>query len=324
MVTMRDIAAEAQVDRSTVSAVLSGSKTIRVSQKKRDQILAIAKKMNYHPNRIAQSLVSRSSHTIGVLLYSPRDRAYASLLDSFQQELLRRNYSGNFAFWQNENELKNAYDHALAHRVDGIITCHDDASLLPTDIPAIILGSEHQTTDCFYMEWEKIYQSYLHYLTSLGHKKILFLGGDEKTPRFLALKKAAAATGLPEIEQIPCICFQEYAFEAAVQVLSRSTPPRAIIAGNDMAALAVINAAHSLGLQVPRDLSVMGYDNIDEGKYSFPALTTSGEDFNNLAKKMLDTLFKRINHPDIPQQKTAIVSDLIIRGSCGKLIQENK
>ena len=141
-VTMRDIARVAQVDPSVISAVLNGSKSIRVSAEKRRQVLNLVKKMNYRPNLTARSLITRKSFAIGVLAYSTRGRFYAAMMAELQQQLLTRGYAGIYAFWNDDSEVEKAYDTILTRGVDGIITTHDNPALFPRDIPTVIYGMQ--------------------------------------------------------------------------------------------------------------------------------------------------------------------------------------
>lgn len=317
-VTMKDIAKAAQVDPSVVSAVLNGSKSIRVSSERRSQIQNLAESMNYRPNLIARSLITKKSFTIGVLFFSTRDRFYASMMAELQDQLLAQGYVGIYAFWNNIPEVKRAYDVVLNRRVDGIITCHNDPALLPTRIPTIIFEMPREGYDSVSIDYESTFCDSVKYLTGLGHRRIGYLGGRHNDPihsAFLYAMKHAGLEVRPEW-MAESSGFMDSSFPAALKLLQSPGRPTALLTKNDMVALSVINAARRLGMKVPDDLSVLGLDNIEEGAFSTPSLTTNGVNMKALVRKLLDTLFLRIKDPDVSPTVCRMKTDLIVRESC--------
>lgn len=231
-VTMRDIARVAQVDPSVISAVLNGSKSIRVSAEKRRQVLNLVKKMNYRPNLTARSLITRKSFAIGVLAYSTRDRFYAAMMAELQQQLLSRGYAGIYAFWNDDSEVEKAYDTILTRGVDGIITTHDNPALFPREIPTVIYGMQQEGYDCVLLDYETAIRNSLGYLLRLGHRKIGCLGIQPHDPRYPVFIRAMAEAGLevrPEW-MAECSGFLADAYQAAMNLLSRPDKPTALIA----------------------------------------------------------------------------------------------
>ena len=317
-VTMRDVARAAQVDPSVVSAVLNGSRSIRVSQAKRERILNLVSEMKYRPNLTARGLITRKTFAIGVLAYSTRDRFYAAMMSELQQRLLVRGYAGIYGFWNQESEVEKAYDTVLSRGVDGIITTHDDPPLRPGEIPTVIYGGVREGYDCILYDFEDATCRTLRYLLDLGHRRIGLLGITPQDPRYPGFHKFLEEAGMelrPEW-QIPCPGFLADAFPAAMELLKLPDRPSAVIARNDMAALAVLNAASRLGLSVPRDLSIVGFNNIEEVQYCFPAITTNGDDLTQLVEELIETLFHRMAHPDSPPTVRFRKLNLLIRESC--------
>ena len=317
-VTMRDVARAAQVDPSVVSAVLNGSRSIRVSQAKRERILGLVSEMKYRPNLTARGLITRKTFAIGVLAYSTRDRFYAAMMSELQQRLLARGYAGIYGFWNQASEVEKAYDTVLTRGVDGIITTHDDPPLHSGEIPTVIFGGVRDGYDSVLYDYEDAMCRTLRYLRDLGHRKIGLLGMSPQDPRCPVFRRILAEAGLEVRPEwlVPCPGFLADAFPAAVKLLDQPDCPTAIIAKNDMAALAVVNAAARAGLSVPRDLSVVGFDNIEEGQYCFPAITTNGDNLAQLVEELIETLFHRMAHPDSPPTVRFRKLNLLIRESC--------
>ena len=317
-VTMRDVAQAAQVDPSVVSAVLNGSRSIRVSQAKRERILGLVSAMKYRPNLTARSLITRKTFAVGVLAYSTRDRFYAAMMSELQQQLLARGYAGIYGFWNQESEVEQAYDTVLSRGVDGIITAHDNPPPHSDELPTVIYGGIREGYDCILYDYEDAMYRTLRYLLDLGHRKIGLLGMAPQDPRCLLSRRilAEAGVGISPEWLVPCPGFPADAFPAAKQLLQQSDRPTAVIAQNDMTALAVLNVSARLGLSVPRDLSVIGFDNIEEGQYSFPAITTNGDDLAKLVEELIETLFHRMCHPGSSPTVKLRKLNLFVRESC--------
>lgn len=317
---MRNIAQVAQVDPSVVSAVLNGSKSIRVSAKKRELVLSLVKKMNYRPNIMARSLITRKSFSIGLLFYSTRDRFYAEMMSELQTQLMHRGYVGLYAFWNNITEISKAYDMILSRGVDGIITCHSDTALIPKDTPTVIFGGYQPGFDSVQVNYQAAIHQSLVYLTGLGHRKIGFLSATNDNPRYQSYCSLLSEFGL--VFNSAWVGegdgFFSDAYEAALRLLKRKDRPTALIAKNDTAAIAALNAASVLGISVPNDLSILGFDNIEETEYARPPLTTNGNAIKSVITLLVDTLFERMKYPKAPPRTRMIETKLIIRQSCSR------
>ncbi len=317
-VTMRDIARAAQVDPSVVSAVLNGSKSIRVSEKKRELVLSLVKKMNYRPNITARSLITRKSFSVGLLFFSTRDRFYAEMMGELQTQLMHRGYVGIYAFWNDDSEIDKAYSTVLSRGVDGIITCHNDPTLIPKDTPTVIFGGYQPDFDCVQVDYQAAIRQSLAYLTGLGHRKIGFLSASAGSQRYEFYRLLLGEFGLafnPDWVGEGSGFFSD-AYEAAIRLLKREDRPTALIVKNDTAAIAAINAAGALGISVPDDLSILGFDNIEEAEYSRPPLTTNGNSIKSVVTLLINTLFERMEEPEAPPRARMMEAELIIRQSC--------
>jgi LacI family transcriptional regulator len=168
----------------------------------------------------------------------------------------------------------------------------------------------------------------MNYLTGLGHRRIGHIAGEMKLvsahQRLQGYKDGLAAAGIPLNEEL--IEMGDYTTETAVtcahRLLSRPNRPTAIFAANDMTAMGVYQAANELGLQIPEDLSVIGFDNLREAAYLSPPLTTIDqfiEKMGTLATEMLSMLVKGEALPINPAEEGhlyKIPTQLVIRDSC--------
>ena len=140
-VTLKDIAAAAEVTPAVVSAVLSGNGHIRCSEEKRRFILETVRRMNYRPNRAAQLLGRKRSRQIGVLHYSPQSPSIARVTGELQKQLFQRGYHAIFGFWSNHEEAVPAFESVLSYPLDGLICAHNRLyEMIPPDLPTVFFA----------------------------------------------------------------------------------------------------------------------------------------------------------------------------------------
>jgi DNA-binding LacI/PurR family transcriptional regulator len=161
------------------------------------------------------------------------------------------------------------------------------------------------------------------HLLSLQHRRIGFiygvaapeLGADRLQPYQESLK----AAGLPVDKDllVECGLTIEDGYQAARQLLEQPSRPTALLAINDLLAIGALRAAGDLGLRVPDDLSIAGYDDIPMAKYLMPRLTTASKEAARLGREAARLLLARLRDPDRPRQEISIPSRLIIRESIG-------
>lgn len=291
-VTIRDIAAAAQVSPSLVSAVLNRNTAIRYSKEREKQILELVKKTGYRPNRAAQVLGKGRSRQIGVLSYSPADPSVARLIGELEKQLSRRGYSAIYGFWSDFGSIRGAFDSVLAHPLDGLICMHNElAELIPSGLPTVFY-SDVPGRCCVMLNYGRYFDLVLSYLAGLGHRKAGFFGWQSRELYDLFREKAVRLNITPVKKWSPKSSgFFEDARTAALELFSKGERPEALLCRNDVVAFAVINAAEASGIRVPEDLSVTGFDDISPAAYFIPPLTTCGAPAERIASSLLDRLF---------------------------------
>jgi LacI family transcriptional regulator len=163
----------------------------------------------------------------------------------------------------------------------------------------------------------------MSYLLSLGHRRIGLIygvGGHELAEdRLQPYRASLESVGIPIDEALIMECGPtiEDGHQAAKNLLELAPRPTAILAINDLLAMGALRAAADLGLHVPNDLSLVGYDNIPMANYLVPRLTTVTKDAYELGKKAFDVVLARIKNPDLPRQQVHHSARLIIRESTG-------
>ena len=313
IVTLADVANAAGVSKTAASmALFGGAKTIKVSQKTSDRIRKAAQELNYSPNRAARALGSGKTHSIGIMFGGIYDLFHMELAMNIQQRLLTHGYVGISVAWNTEQEFDACLRSVLSHGVDGIITAHS-IDKFSNKLPIVLFKKEHQCYDYVKLNKEDRVKRSVAYLASLGHKKIGYVNDSQQT--FIAAMEDMAFP-LNRDWIVSSDGYFESGIEVAHHFMQLPKKPTAIIARNDMVAMAMISTFQKQGIMIPRDISIIGYNNITMAQYVAPMLTTFDTQLQLSAKLLVDTMMTRLQRPETPQIKQNIDLKLIIRDSC--------
>jgi LacI family transcriptional regulator len=295
--TLKEIAKIAGVSTTTVSYVLNDSK--KVSDEVKDKVMHIVQEANYQPNRIARSLRVNRTRTIGVMaedITFPSTMRIIEGIDRFAEQnnyniilnslgfsdKLRHHYEDIHLY---KNKIDNALGILISLQVDGIIYIgmhdRDVSGAIHTDKPLVYTYCYTNDPKDYTVTYDnQIAYDMTRYLIEKGHKKIGIISGPiNSTPshkRLIGYQSALNDAGITlNLEYIQVGNWSyEFGYSASQKLLLMEERPTAIFALNDYMAMGAINAAMDMGLNIPEDLSVVGFDNIDMGKYTRPGLTT--------------------------------------------------
>lgn len=328
MVTLKDIAQEAEVSVMTVSRVINNVQS-KVSDGKRKQILEIIERRGYVPNSSARSLSSRSSMLVAVLVKgdlqsSPYNSQMVGHICTYIQQ---HGYSPlvymveDYAYITKQLRTWN---------VDGAVFLglfDSDLKRIQADhkIPLIFTdsySSVRQMTNVG-IDDEKGGMLAARHIASFGHKNIVFVGhsGDDSpvlNARLNGFKKGLKEFGLTLPQERILPDSPTPTEESLLGLCSGDNPATAIFATADYLALKIIKNLRSAGLRVPEDCSVMGFDNLDISGFCIPALTTVSQDIERKAFLATELLFARIGETDTPAQNITLDVELVIRDSVTK------
>jgi LacI family transcriptional regulator len=285
-VTIHDIAREAGVSSSTVSRVLSGN--VPVAPHKRDLVLAVVKKLNYHPNVIAQGLARGRTAAIGVVTQSVSSPFYGEILRGIEKGLAGSDYhpvftSGN---WRTEEELA-ALDLLSGRRVDGLIVLpgvipDDHLRRVAEELPLLVVGRTIAGLErqCLRVDDAQAAQEATSYLIELGHQRIAHIAGpvthQDAVDRRAGYRRAMEQAGLPFDKQL--IVAGDYTEQSGLLALqslfSRGALFTAIFVANDQMAYGARLGLYRRGIRVPEDVSIVGFDDLLSSAYTTPPLTT--------------------------------------------------
>ncbi len=330
--TQKDVAQRAGVSRSTVSCVLNGqtNQKVPISPETREKVLQAIAELGYEPDVRAQSLRRGSSKTIGVLFPTLQNPHFVHVLSGIQSAAQEANYSLHLSqsSLTLEQERLNLRD-LIQQQVDGFILL-SHFKLLPSTMlrhlqesgsPIVQITTTGSEFDHVRNGYSAGTHALMSHLLELGHKRIGFVYGvveaSQAYDRLLPYREALQQAGLPVDESLVQVCgiTMEAGYEAARSLLSRPDRPTALLVASDLLAIATIRAATDLGMTVPQDVSVAGFDDIPFSNYIVPRLTTVSASPEQNGRDAVHLLLKRLEDPTRPREIIVAETELKIRES---------
>jgi DNA-binding LacI/PurR family transcriptional regulator len=309
-VSLKVLADSLELSPATVSLVMNRSAVAdSIPESTKERIFAAARKFNYRPNFFARSLRAQRSFTIGVIVPEVSD-GYASLVMSgIEDLLLREGYFYFVASHRHRIDLIDEYPRLLLGRsVDGLIAVdtpwtHDD---LPVPVVTISGHIERRGVTNVVLDHDRAARLALEHLVNLGHRRVAFIKGQEFSSdtevRWNAVQKAAARLRLEVDAKLTLqlegdLASPQLGYAVTRKLLARREPFTALFAFNDISAIGAIRALRENGLRVPKDVSVIGFDDIQSAAFQNPALTTVRQPLQQMGKIAAETLLRRITRP---------------------------
>ncbi|MET9390186.1 LacI family DNA-binding transcriptional regulator [Streptomyces sp. NPDC006624] len=302
--TIRDVAERAGVSKSLVSLVLRGSDQVR--PEKRDAVLRAVRELGYRPNAAARSLSERRTRTVGVLLSDLRNPWSVDLLDGLNPLLHAHGLHMLLADARlNRRTGQHPADPLLDLRVDGLVvvgTLPDPAALgsVAERIPVVLAGSREPAppgVDVVAGDDGRGAGLATGHLIGLGHRRIAHIAGYGVVGelRRRSFEETMRRHGLADRAPVePGDMTEEGGYRATVRLLSRPERPTAVFAVNDITAIGVLSAAGEMGLRVPHDLSVVGYDNTSIARLRHVWLTTVDNTSHEIGRRAARCLLERM------------------------------
>jgi DNA-binding LacI/PurR family transcriptional regulator len=330
MIRLKDIAGQAGVSVMTVSKVLRDAPDISAATKTR--VRAIAKQLGYVPDSNAQSLRTRTTRLLGVIVSSVGDPIVSRVLLAIGERAHDLGYEIILAQTLNREEREQVcIERLLSRRVDGLFVSpvhrlRPDAPIYQVlqarGVPVVLLG--HSAPFCRQfpaVETDDIAasQSVTQHLLGLGHRNIAFLGGPQAAPwsqeRFEGYRRALRDAGLSVQDQL---VFQagstiEDGAKAALQFINESTPATAIQAANDLIAIGCADTFLKQGVSIPGRLSVTGFGNILSAEFFRVPLTTIREPKYRLGVAAMEAMTALLRGQ--PPKPKRLTGDLLVRAS---------
>ncbi|MCK5247857.1 LacI family DNA-binding transcriptional regulator, partial [Candidatus Bipolaricaulota bacterium] len=325
---IKDIAKELGISASTVSRALSDSPLVNAETKR--AILEVAKRLGYQRNELARALVMGSSGAVGLLVpditnpfFSDVARGVGEIADRIGVGVILCNTDGRI-----DREL-NYIRLMRRKRVDGLLLCSTtiDAPYLKelelARVPFILVSRLSGQSDVPFVitDDEAGARLAVEHLVDLGHTSIGFIGGPENVQasrdRMETYLNVLNEHGLAALPDWRCYAgfTQAAGREAAQRMLSLPDRPTAIFAANDVTALGVLEVAEGVGLRVPSDLSLIGYDDISYASLPRIQLTTVAQPAVEMGQIAADWLFAAIENPEIARLHRTLTPRLVVRST---------
>lgn len=313
---------------ATVSLVMNGSEVAdTIAPETRQMILAAARKFNYRPNFFARCLRTQRSFTIGVIVPEVSEGYNVNVLSGIEDHLLQEGYFYLVASHRFRQDLIDEYVELFLHRsVDGLIAINTPwHRKLP--IPVATVSSHHTVEGVtrIVLDHHRAVEMALKYLMDLGHRKIAFIKGQAFVPdtevRWNAIVEVARRLGLvisPKLvgqieDNSPS---PHLGYRVTQKLVASGEEFTALFAFNDISAMGAIRALYECGRRVPRDVSVMGFDDIESASYQTRSLTTVRQPLKRMGTIAAEAVLRRVQADqaaDLPPAEIVVPPELIER-----------
>jgi DNA-binding LacI/PurR family transcriptional regulator len=323
--TIIDVAKRAGVSKSLVSLVMQGS--LQVSDEKRDAVMQAAHELRYRPNAVARSLVRKRSFLIGVMLSDLHNPFFVEVVDGIQAEALRAGYDALFnTGGRTAAGESSAIESLLQLRTDGLILASPvlssreiRAAAVTAPVVLVARPSRWPEVDSVTNDDRAGACLAIEHLAELGHRSIAHIDGGKgagAAARRAGYKDAMRARGLERrCLVIPGEYTEKGGADGVERLLASNHRPTAIFAANDLAAIGAMQAIEERGLQVPGDLSLVGYDNTGLAALRHIDLTTIDQPRQGIGATAVRLLLDRLGGGRRRARHVLMQPSLVVRGT---------
>ncbi|MDV3253644.1 LacI family DNA-binding transcriptional regulator [Devosia sp. BK] len=325
-VTSSQVARRAGVSQSAVSRTFTPGASI--SPKTRAKVMAAAKELGYRPNAIARSLITNRSRIIAVVMAYLENLFYPDVLEELGRLLVKENYRLLLFTGFMDRDSDPVFDQLMQYRVDGIVLASTSLSsdlseeCAAAGIPVVLFNrtTERDAVSSVTTRNREGGRRVAEFLLAGGHKRFGYISGLESSStnrdRFAGYKEALAEAGHTEIVYEVANYDRAEAEEAARKMLSRPDRPDALFVANDHMAVAVMDVArHELGLSIPQDLSIVGYDDVGPARWTSYGITSMSQPLKRMVEATVSILMEQISSGEIEAEHRVLNGELIVRSS---------
>lgn len=324
--TMSDVAARVGVSRQLVGLVFRNE--AGVGAQTRARILEAARQLGYTPNTAARTLRQASTRSIGVLL-NPYDLTPLDILGCIYEHAHADGYSVVVSATTATRNECNAIDELVGHRCEALILIapHSDSATLRRAAgrtPVVVVGRDMPESDfdTLRSRGDAGMGEIVHHLGALGHRRIAYIHCSDMLDaelRFEGYRKAMESLGLDQtVVEVQGDFAEEGGAKGVEILLQAGDPPMAIMCNNDQAALGAQNRVLQAGFQIPRDISITGYDDNRSASLSYVDLTTVRQDAQEMGKAAVDAATARISGASSGPLRAFTSARMVVRGSTGR------
>lgn len=328
-VTLKSVAAHVGLSPGTVSAVLNNAPSAKhIPKPTRDRIIAAARKLDYRPNYFAQSLRKQRTYTLGVIAHEIGDGYSSAIIAGIEDSARKRGYFFVTGVHRHDVDLFDRYSRLLLQRgAEGIITL--DFNLphsLPVPAVAIPGHRDNEGVSNIVLDHRHAAELAFMHLRDLRHEKIAVLRGHPESAdsqhRWTAVEQVAQEMGMPlDPDLVVQIRTEDSSpmlgYPYGRELVQRKKPFTALLAYNDISAIGAMRALHEAGLHIPRDVSIVGFDDIPAAEFHYPSLTTIRQPLHRMGELAVEMLVERIENGKEPEREIAVQPEIVVRESTG-------
>ncbi len=331
--TLKDIAKHVKLSVSTVSNILSSSDS-RYNKATQKRVLQAAEELDYHPNKAARSMQGLHTKVIGVLVPDLANSYFPDIIHGIEHEADKEGYQVLLCqTYYNESDEARKISLLRQHRVDGFILfpipfSHRNKKIFEKlkkgKIPVVCVDSkiDHINFDFVGTEDYKGAKLAVSRLVELKHKRILCLSfGDESEIRSERLRGYTDALKKKKLKfdkklVLPGPWEADAPADFLISLFKKKKPPTAIFAMSDLLAVWAYTQLRAAGYKIPKDVSIIGFGDLHEGRCLDTPLTTVAQGREEMGRKAISLLLARIKKPNSQQKEALIETKLINRASC--------
>jgi DNA-binding LacI/PurR family transcriptional regulator len=329
-VTIYDIAKQAGVSIATVSKVIN--KNGRISEKTTANVMRIMQELNYQPSVVASALAGKQTYTLGLLLPDLANLFFAEIARSIEDRAHELGFNLVICNTDNNLDKEEGYISLLKQKsVDGIIIATGVGNdgilkqLIQQNLPIALIARDMPALAVDIVLVDDFIGGYLatSHLIENGHRRIAVIAEDTKVmsskERIRGYRHALEEAGVPFNPDL--IYISDFTIQSGKNIASqllRSDMPTAIFACNDLLAIGVIQAAREIGLNVPGNVSVVGFDDTLLATIIDPPLTTIAQPIQEMGRQVVDLITRSIGGISATKQRVVLLPELIKRSSVSK------
>jgi LacI family transcriptional regulator len=325
--TMKDIAKKAKVSMITVSRAMNNRPDI--SRETKSRVLKIARQLNYIPDHLARSLVTRKTKTVAVLVPDNVDSFYAAVVQGIGDECRERGY-GIF-LWNTHDSADKELEYlrqAREKRTDGMLIYPVQADsryikeLRRNPVPFVFLNRHADAVDVDFVINDNVHGAYLavNHLVQKGHRRITYVcarpNASSGKERIAGCRKATQEAGLPSecLDLLVCEETIESCYKLVKELVAKDKRPSAIFVWDDRLAIGAMKAIGEANLRIPQDVALVGYDDIEISAYLHPPLTTVRQPTHQIGQTAARILLDKLESEETPEPKKIILKpELVVR-----------
>ncbi|MFC7405783.1 LacI family DNA-binding transcriptional regulator [Georgenia alba] len=327
VVTIRDVAEAAGVSVATVSRIASGS-DYPVGARTRERVEAVIEALGYRPNQSATDLSRRDTHLVGVVAPDMANQYYAQVTRGIEDAAHAAGYQVLFSSTdRRRTRAAAALEALLRRRVAALVVLGggEEIRLTPEHVApygteVVLVGRPSETFSTVQADGVRAGQVMAEHFLGLGHERVAFLAGSRGSTatrlRQQGVRRVLRTAGLEPPATARGGYTEEGGYTAAMELLQAAARPTAIIAANDRMAIGAMAAAHDLGLSVPDDVALAGFDDTPISAYVRPALTTYSLRSGRLGAEAMQLILER-EEGDTSTRHRTVDGEIVVRASCG-------